>query len=117
MLGVNGYIFVSAHPKSAQPASSTSIAITRLEEAVSETLYSSQNDEIDAGVLQEIARVCTLVKGLVACGKRVDEDIIVRVYEGAVELEAEEKMLGGVDTGVGAKGVVQAVLQRLDIGG
>ncbi|KAF1948998.1 hypothetical protein CC80DRAFT_497835 [Byssothecium circinans] len=119
VLGVNGYIFISAHPKSSPSSTSTAadIAITRLEEAVSETLYSSQNDEIEPGVLREITRVSTLVKGLVACGRRVDEDIIVRVYEGAVELEAEEKMLGGVDVGVGAKGVVETVLERMDIGG
>ncbi|KAF2635667.1 hypothetical protein P280DRAFT_473606 [Massarina eburnea CBS 473.64] len=117
VLGVNGYIFISAHPKTAAAAASTEFSITRLEETVSETLYSSQNDEIEPGVLSEITRVSTLIKGLVACGKRVDEDFIVRVYEGAVEMEAEEKMLGGVDTGVGAKGVVHAVLERLEIGG
>jgi exosome complex component RRP4 len=37
------------------------------------------------------------------------------VYEGAVELEAEEQSLGGVEKGVGAKGVVEAVLARLAV--
>ena len=48
-------------------------------------------------------------------GAKVDEDTIVKVYEGAVELEAEEQSLGGVDKGVGAKGIVEAVLARLAI--
>ncbi|PVI01253.1 hypothetical protein DM02DRAFT_613776 [Periconia macrospinosa] len=121
VLGVNGYIFISAHATSPSNAAATAedkdISITRLDEAVSETLYSSQNDEITPGVLREITRVSTLIKGLAAAGRRVDEDVIVRVYEGAVELEAEEKSLGITDKGVGAVGVVQAVLERLELGG
>lgn len=115
VLGVNGYIFISAHTKSA--TEQKDVSITRLEEGVSETLYSSQNDDIAPGVLREITRVSTLIKGLVACGRRVDEDMIVRVYDGAIELEAEERSLGGVERGVGAKGVVETVLERLDMGG
>ncbi|KAF2824593.1 hypothetical protein CC86DRAFT_371172 [Ophiobolus disseminans] len=116
VLGVNGYIFISKHIKPAQSA--TDISITRLEEGVSETLYSSQNDEIEPAVMREITRVSTLIKGLVACGMRVDEDMIVRVYDGAVELEAEERSMGGangVDKGIGAKGVVETVLGRLEV--
>ncbi|KAH7082446.1 hypothetical protein FB567DRAFT_531275 [Paraphoma chrysanthemicola] len=116
VLGVNGYIFISKHIK---PASSAAdVGINRLEEAVSETLYSSQNDAIEPPVMREITRVSTLIKGLVACGMRVDEDMIVKVYEGAVELEAEERSMGGagsVDRGIGAKGVVEAVLGRLEV--
>jgi exosome complex component RRP4 len=121
VLGVNGYIFISSHPKTASATtySTPDFSLTRPEEAVSETLYSSQNDEIPAGVLREITRVSTLIKGLVACGRSVDEDMIARVYEGAVELEQEEKSLGGVETGIrgGARGVVEVVLERLEMGG
>lgn len=113
VLGVNGYIFISKH--SAVAASATETGINKLDEQVTETLYSSQNDEIEAPVLKEITRVSTLIKGLVACGAKVDEDTIVKVYEGAVELEAEEQSLGGVEKGVGAKGVVEAVLERLAV--
>ncbi|KAF2114396.1 hypothetical protein BDV96DRAFT_576693 [Lophiotrema nucula] len=117
ILGVNGYIFVSKH--TASPNDNKDVSITRLEESVSETLYSSQNDEMDAGILREIARVTTLIKGLVACGTRVDEDMIVRVYETAVEIEAEERSLGEkvVDSSGGAKAVVQSVLARLESAG
>ncbi|KAJ8118511.1 hypothetical protein OPT61_g541 [Boeremia exigua] len=113
VLGVNGYIFISKH--TAVAASTTETGINRLDEQVTETLYSSQNDEIEAPVLKEITRVSTLIKGLVACGAKVDEDTIVKVYEGAVELDAEEQSLGGVEKGVGAKGVVEAVLARLAV--
>lgn len=110
VLGVNGYIFISKHIKPAED-----ISINRLDEGVSETLYSSQNDDIEPAVMREITRVSSLIKGLVACGMRVDEDMIVKVYEGAVEMEAEERSLGAVDKGVGAKGVVEAVLGRLEV--
>lgn len=112
VLGVNGYIFISKHI--APATSATDIGINRLDEGVSETLYSSQNDEIEPSVMREITRVSTLIKGLVSCGMRVDEDMIVKVYEGAVEMEAEERSLGGVESGNGAKGVVEAVLGRLE---
>ncbi|KAF2790489.1 hypothetical protein K505DRAFT_327556 [Melanomma pulvis-pyrius CBS 109.77] len=112
VLGVNGYIWVSKH---IDAKGEKDVSITRLEEAVSETLYSSQNEELEPGMLKEITRVSTLIKGLVACGTRVDEDTIVRVYEGAIEMEAEEQSLGGVEKGIGAKGTVEAVLARLEL--
>lgn len=113
VLGVNGYIFISKHIVTT--ADPKEVGINRLDESVTETLYSSQNDNIEPAVLREICRVSTLIKGLVACGAKVDEDMIVKVYESAVELEAEERSLGGVDTGVGAKGLVETVLGRLEI--
>jgi exosome complex component RRP4 len=113
VLGVNGYIWVSKHVESMQKETQ----ITKLEESVSETLYSSQNEELEPGLLKEITRVSTLIRGLVACGTKVDEDTIVRVYEGAIELEAEEQSLGGVERGIGAKGTVEAVLARLELEG
>ncbi|KAF2477125.1 uncharacterized protein BDR25DRAFT_300176 [Lindgomyces ingoldianus] len=117
VLGVNGYIWVSKHTR---PTEGKDVSITRLEETVSETLYSSQNDEIEKGVMREIARVSTLVKGLALCGERVDEDMIVRVYEQVVEMEAEEQSMGdvmGVEKKIGAKGIVENVLLRLESGG
>jgi exosome complex component RRP4 len=114
VLGVNGYIFISKHTREKE---TKDVSITRLEETVSETLYSSQNEELDAGILREITRVSTLVRGLAACGSRVDEDMIVRVYEAAVEMEAEERSLGEVSAAVGARGVVERVLERLEVGG
>ena len=113
VLGVNGYIFISKHVTTT--ADPKEVGINRLDESVTESLYSSQNDEIEPAVMREITRVSTLIKGLVACGAKVDEDMIVKVYEGAVELEAEERSLGGVETGVGAKGIVEAVLERLEL--
>ncbi|KAF2703256.1 hypothetical protein K504DRAFT_392714 [Pleomassaria siparia CBS 279.74] len=114
VLGVNGYIWVSKH---VETKGEKDAGITKLEETVSETLYSSQNEDLEPGVLKEITRVSTLIKGMVACGTRVDEDMIVRVYEGAIEMQAEEESLGGVEKGIGAKGIVEAVLARLALDG
>jgi exosome complex component RRP4 len=116
VLGVNGYIFISAHSRT-QSTEMKDISINRLEEGVSETLYSSENDVIDKALAREITRVSTLIKGLAAQGMRVDEDVIVRVYEGAVELEAEEKSLGGAERRGGAGEVVKMVMERLEMGG
>jgi len=116
VLGVNGYIFISAHSQT-HSAETKDVGINRLEEGVSETLYSSENEVIDMALAREITRVSTLIRGLVGCGRRVDEDVIVRVYEGAVELEAEERSLGVVEKAGGAKGVVESVLGRLEMGG
>jgi exosome complex component RRP4 len=119
VLGVNGYIFVSKHEGRGKEGKDKDVSITRLEEGVSETLYSSQNDELSPGMLGEVTRVSTLIRGLVACGSRVDEDVIVRVYEMAVEIEAEERSLGEASEAamLGAKGVVEKVLERLQTGG
>lgn len=113
VLGVNGYIFISKHTKTT--ADSKEVGINRLDESVTETLYSSQNDDMEPAIMREITRVSTLIKGLVACGTKVDEDMIVKVYEGAVELDAEEQSLGGVDTGLSAKATVETVLGRLEL--
>ncbi|KAF1993635.1 hypothetical protein P154DRAFT_527627 [Amniculicola lignicola CBS 123094] len=112
ILGVNGYIWVSKH---VSPTTNPSeINITRLEDAVSETLYSSQNDALEPTMLQEIARVSTLIRGLVANGERVDEDMIVRVYEGATDLEAEEESLGtGIAKAAGPRELVGRVLEKI----
>ena len=113
VLGVNGYIFISKHITTT--VDSKEVGINRLDESVTETLYSSQNDEIEPAVMREITRVSTLIKGLVACGSKVDEDTIVKVYESAIELEAEEKTLGAINFGIGAKGIVETVLGRLEV--
>ncbi|ORX99494.1 hypothetical protein BCR34DRAFT_576584 [Clohesyomyces aquaticus] len=119
VLGVNGFIWVAKREK--KEGGEKEVGITRLEEAVSETLYSSQNDEIEKEVMREIARVGTLIRGLVLYGARVDEDMIVRVYEAAVETEAEERsmgvegMEGQIAAGIGAKGLVEGLLERLEI--
>ena len=123
ILGVNGYIFISKHTSpSTSQGEAKDVSITRLDEGVSETLYSSQNDELESGILGEIVRVSTLIRGLVACGRRVEEDVVVRVYEGAVEMEAEERSLrmgsgegGMLGVGMGgARGVVERVLERVE---
>ncbi|KAI0868930.1 hypothetical protein GGS24DRAFT_184331 [Hypoxylon argillaceum] len=102
ILGVNGYIWISKHVEGEGPAAEASgVAITRVEESVGLNVYSSQNDEIPAATMREIARVRGVIEALVEHGLRVDEEMVVRGYHEAVELargdgDGEETLyLGG----------------------
>ncbi|KAI0096066.1 hypothetical protein GGR51DRAFT_544386 [Nemania sp. FL0031] len=102
ILGVNGYIWISKHVEGEGPAAETSTtAITRVEESVGLNVYSSQNDEIPTSTMREIARVRGVIDALVEHGLRVDEEMVVRGYQEAVELargdgDGEETLyLGG----------------------
>jgi exosome complex component RRP4 len=96
ILGVNGYIWISKHIKTAEEeAAEGKTSITRLEESTSSTAYSSQNDEISPETRREIARIRGVITALVEGGLRVDEEIVMRGYEAAVELEREEEGSGG----------------------
>ncbi|KAI5294425.1 exosome non-catalytic core subunit rrp4 [Ascosphaera acerosa] len=93
ILGVNGYVWVAKHVgKSAADddmTSATDVAITRLEEMVSTSIYSSQNDDISLPTRREIARLCGCIRLLVLHGVRVDEDTVTKAYQTSVELEME----------------------------
>lgn len=90
VLGVNGYIWISKH---VEPVGGDT-SITRIEESISSTVYSSQNDEIGYETRREIARVRGVIQSLVEEGLRVDEDMIMTGYEQAVEADAEVREEG-----------------------
>ncbi|CCU78319.1 exosome complex exonuclease rrp4 [Blumeria hordei DH14] len=79
ILGVNGYIWISKHVDVADD-----LAITRMEENVSSTVYSSQNDEISAETRNEISRFREVINLLVQANLRIDEEIVMKGYEAAV---------------------------------
>jgi exosome complex component RRP4 len=85
ILGVNGYIWISKHVE----VVGSDTAITRIEESVSSTVYSSQNDEIPGETRTEIARIRGVITLLVEEGLRVDEDMVMRGYEAAVMVDDE----------------------------
>ena len=87
ILGVNGYIWICKHVE--QVGGDT--AITRIEESVSSTVYSSQNDAIAAETRREIARIRGVITLLVEEGLRVDEDMVMKGYEAAVMVDAEDE--------------------------
>jgi exosome complex component RRP4 len=96
ILGVNGYIWISKHIEVAGGDTS----ITRIEETISTTVYSSQNDEISIESRREIARIRGVINLLVEEGINVDEDMVMKAYEAAtivVEDEVDEHSvyLGG----------------------
>ena len=86
VLGVNGYIWIAKHSRETATPNSVSVSIARLEETVSNSIYSSQNDEIGAATRREIARLSGCITALVENGVRVDEDMVTRAYEASVEI-------------------------------
>ena len=87
ILGVNGYIWISKH--TATEASISQVSITRLEETVSNSIYSCQNDEISPETRREIARLAGCIRALVEAGVRVDEEMVMRAYEASLEGDDE----------------------------
>ncbi|CZR60353.1 related to 3`-_5` exoribonuclease [Phialocephala subalpina] len=86
ILGVNGYIWISKHIEVA----GGDTAITRMEESVSSTVYSSQNDEISPETRREIARIRGVINLLVEEGLNVDEDMVMKAYEAATLVDNDE---------------------------
>ncbi|KAI9699767.1 MAG: exosome non-catalytic core subunit rrp4 [Candelina mexicana] len=87
ILGVNGYIWISKHVSN--EAASSQVSITRLEENVSSSIYSSQNDEISPATRGEIARLTGCINALVEHGVRVDEEMVMRTYEASLDADIE----------------------------
>ncbi|KAI7788304.1 exosome complex exonuclease rrp4 [Diaporthe eres] len=105
VLGVNGYVWISKHVEdqslAAGGGSAGGVGVTNMEESVSQAVYSSQNDYIEVEVMREITRVRGVITALVENGLRVDEDMIIRGYQEAVEMARlgdsgeEDVYLGG----------------------
>ncbi|KAJ5594507.1 Ribosomal protein L27 [Penicillium hispanicum] len=91
ILGVNGYIWISKHADGADAASSTTenVSITRMEEMVSSSIYSSQNDDIPPQTRREIARLAQCIQVLVQNGVRVDEETVMGAYEASLQVDLE----------------------------
>ncbi|KAJ5118573.1 Exosome complex component rrp4 [Penicillium atrosanguineum] len=91
ILGVNGYIWISKHADGAAAASSATenVSITRMEEMVSSSIHSSQNDEIAPQTRREIARLAQCIRVLVQGGVRVDEETVMGAYEASLQVDLE----------------------------
>ncbi|KAF9887155.1 exosome non-catalytic core subunit rrp4 [Aspergillus nanangensis] len=91
ILGVNGYIWISKHATDTPAVSSTteSVSITRMEEMVSSSIYSSQNDAIPPQTRREIARLAQCIQVLVQGGVRVDEETVMGAYEASLQVDLE----------------------------
>jgi exosome complex component RRP4 len=97
ILGVNGYIWISKHTDT--EAASSQVSITRLEETVSVSIYSNQNDEIGPETRREIARISGCIQALVQGGVRVDEDMVMKAYEASLYVETDTMDEDGRDEG------------------
>ena len=130
ILGVNGYIWISKHVDGATAASSTTenVSITRMEEMVSSSIYSSQNDEIPPQTRREIARLAQCIRVLVQGGIPVDEVSVMEAYHASLQVDFEveddednddDEGEGGKTKGVAylegdkARGILELVLQRI----
>ncbi|KAJ5937433.1 Exosome complex component rrp4 [Penicillium verhagenii] len=88
-LGVNGYIYIAKHADGAAATSAENVAISRMEEMVSSSIYSSQNDEIAPQTRREIARLAQCIQVLVQGGVRVDEETVRTAYEASQQVDLE----------------------------
>lgn len=89
ILGVNGYIWICKHIEN-DAGDEAAAGLHRLDEAASLNMYSSQNDHVEVGMMREIARIRCVIVALVENGVQVDEDVIVRGYEAAVDMGNED---------------------------
>ncbi|KAJ5219829.1 hypothetical protein N7468_009033 [Penicillium chermesinum] len=91
ILGVNGYIWISKHVEGTDAASSASenVSITRMEEMVSSSIYSSQNDEISPQTRHEISRLSQCIQVLVQNGVRVEMETVQAAYEASLQVDLE----------------------------
>lgn len=120
VLGVNGYIWICKHSRGELVASTEEAKkmneITRMEEAVSESMYSNRNDEIPLQTRREIARLGGCVRALVENGVRVDEEMVMAAYGMSLEggmtglrEDDEDEYMGGEK----GKMVVAAALESV----
>lgn len=89
VLGVNGYIWIAKHEDDAA-ARAKDVSITRIEEQVNASMYSSQNDDIAPDTRREIARVAGCIRALTENGVKVDEEMIRRAYDVSLDLDLQE---------------------------
>ncbi|ORY63050.1 exosome complex exonuclease RRP4 [Pseudomassariella vexata] len=92
VLGVNGYIWISKHVEGeGAAAETTGPGITRIEDSVGLNVYSSQNDSIPVDTMREIARVRGVITVLVENGLKVDEEMVTKGYQEAVEMSRMDR--------------------------
>ena len=96
VLGVNDYIWICAHT-SAALAAKAKISRADLSDRSStnpdqdsETIYLNRNDPIAPATRRKIARLAGCIAALTRARVRVDEEMIMRAYDAAVEISDEE---------------------------
>ena len=111
VLGVNGYIWIAKHVE--PDVNAKDVSITRLEESVSNSIYSSQNDEISPATRREMGRLAGCIKVLSEAGVQVDEETVMKSYHAAVDLIYDTEHTGDdYLQGSHAKRLMDAVLDR-----
>ncbi|EMC92542.1 hypothetical protein BAUCODRAFT_78185 [Baudoinia panamericana UAMH 10762] len=106
ILGVNGYIWISKHVADEKKED---VGINRLEETASTSMYSSQNDVVEAETRQEIATIASCIRALIEGGVKVEEETVRRAYDACLELNSQDDSTAYLG-GERGKTIVQLVL-------
>lgn len=80
ILGVNGYIWLNKSSREAP----NDVSITRLEEESSLEIYRDTNDEIPAGVRENIARYANCLRALAFAEVGINETRLIAAYEASL---------------------------------
>ena len=91
-LGVNGYIWICKHVGAEPAGGAGGASVTRMEDSVTDAMYSNRNDEIAPETRREMARLAGCIRALTDGGVRVEEKVITKAYELAVETEAVQML-------------------------
>ena len=118
VLGVNGFIWIAKHTST--EAATSQVSITRLEESVSSSIYSCQNDDISLETRREIARIAGCIRALVEGGVRVDEEMVMRAYDSSLETEFDDDTRDGPQSedylgGAKGKKIVELALSSMNV--
>jgi exosome complex component RRP4 len=112
VLGVNGYVWIAKHTA----VEGGGVTITRMEEAVGESMYSCQNEHIGIETRREISRLAGCIRALVEAGAQVDEETIGLAYaeaiEGGIMDDGEDGEDGDFLGGSRGQRIIQAALGR-----
>ncbi|KAI9725996.1 MAG: exosome non-catalytic core subunit rrp4 [Chrysothrix sp. TS-e1954] len=112
VMGVNGFVWIAKHVDADKADKAASI--TSMEDSVGASVYSSVNDEIAMSTRREIARLSECVRVLAERGLRVEEEMVRRAYEAAVDVEFEQQDGSGYLGGEAGKRVVEAALGGME---
>ena len=100
VLGVNGYVWICKNVTAAAEAGAGAapFGATRTEDGVTDAVYSNRNDEISLATRKEIARIGGCIRALTQAGVHVEQGVITRAYEVALDLEADLMIDEGEDS-------------------
>jgi exosome complex component RRP4 len=97
ILGVNGYIWVSAPMADIEESTANNaenrVNAAELDRVTAETLYSSKNDDISRSIRENIVRVANCIQALAKFELPISDTMIVYTYEASLPYESVSDLL------------------------